>query len=131
MLPCPTHAEPLYIYMMILFGGIRSGVFSSRPQYGILGTGISGSNRFVRAPSSGGGSNAPRPALTFPHLDVNADGGSVRQARSVKNCTRYFERYSRVILRILMYMERLMKNNLARHYFQIGVIFRPKTNNTS
>ena len=32
------------------------------------------SNSFVRAPSSGGGSNAPRPAVSVPHLDVNADG---------------------------------------------------------
>ena len=31
------------------------------------------SNSFVRAPSSGGGSNAPRPAVSIPHLDVNAD----------------------------------------------------------
>ena len=49
-------------------------VLSSRPQYGMLGTGIFRSNRFVRAPSSGGGSNAPRPALSVRHLDVNADG---------------------------------------------------------
>ena len=59
--------------------------FSSRPQYGILGTRISGSNRFVRAPSSGGGSNAPRPALSVLHLDVNADRRWARQARSCKN----------------------------------------------
>ena len=26
------------------------------------------SNRFVRAPSSGGGPNAPRPAVSLPHL---------------------------------------------------------------
>ena len=26
-------------------------------------------------------------------------------------------------------MERLIKQNLARHYFQIGVILCPKTNN--
>ena len=32
------------------------------------------SNSFVRAPFSGGGSNAPRPAVSVPHLDVNADG---------------------------------------------------------
>ena len=43
------------------------------------------SNRFVRAPSSGGGSNAPRPAVSVPHLDVNADGCRARQARSCKN----------------------------------------------
>ena len=43
------------------------------------------SNRFVRAPASGGGSNAPRPAVSVPHIDVNADGCRARQARSCKN----------------------------------------------
>ena len=28
----------------------------------------------VRAPPSGGGSNAPRPAVSVLHIDVNADG---------------------------------------------------------
>ena len=37
---------------------------------------------FVRAPPSGGGSNAPRPAVSVPHIDVNADGCRARQARS-------------------------------------------------
>ena len=41
------------------------------------------SKSFVRAPSSGGGSNAPRPAVSVPHLDVKADRRSARQARSV------------------------------------------------
>ena len=31
------------------------------------------SNSFVRAPSSGGGSNAPRPAVSVRHVDVSAD----------------------------------------------------------
>ena len=43
------------------------------------------SNRFVLPPSSGGGSNAPRPALSVPHLDGNAGGCRARQARSRKN----------------------------------------------
>ena len=30
-------------------------------------------NNFVRAPSLGGGSNAPRPAVSVPHINVNAD----------------------------------------------------------
>ena len=44
----------------------------------------------------------------------------------------YFERYSPVIIRILMYMcmKRLIKYNLAIHYFQIGVLFCPETNNS-
>ena len=39
---------------------------------------------FVRAPPSGGGSNAPRPAVSVPHIDVNADGCQARRARSCK-----------------------------------------------
>ena len=39
---------------------------------------------FVRAPPSGGGFNAPRPAVSVPHIDVNADGCQSRQARSCK-----------------------------------------------
>ena len=33
-----------------------------------------------RAPPSGGGSNAPRPAVSVPHIDVNADGCRARRA---------------------------------------------------
>ena len=76
-------------------------VFSSRPEYGILGTGISWSTRFVRAPPSEGGSNAPRPALAVLHVDVNAYRHRMRLARSAQKIV--FERYSPVILRILMY----------------------------
>ena len=39
----------------------------------------------VRAPASGGGSNAPRPAVSVPHIDVNADGSRARQATSCEN----------------------------------------------
>ena len=41
--------------------------------------------RFVWAPPSGGGSNAPRPAVSVPHIDVNADGCRGRQARRCNN----------------------------------------------
>ena len=47
---------------------------SARPQYAILGTGILGQIASFerrlrgRAPSSGDGSNAPRPAVSVPHL---------------------------------------------------------------
>ena len=71
-------------YMMILFltqQEFGQEFFLSRPQYGILGTGSSGSNRFVRALSSGGGSNAPHPALSVLLLDVNLNR---RQARNRK-----------------------------------------------
>ena len=43
------------------------------------------SNSFVRPPPSRVGSNSPRPAVSAPHLDVNADGCRARQARSCKN----------------------------------------------
>ena len=39
------------------------------------------SNSFVRAASSGGGSNAPRSAVTVLHLNMNADRGWSKQAR--------------------------------------------------
>ena len=39
----------------------------------------------VRAPPSGGGSSAPRSAVSVPHIDVNADGCRARQAGSCKN----------------------------------------------
>ena len=48
-------------------------LFSPWPQYVIFGNGISRSNHSVRAPSLGGGSNAPRLALTVLHVDANAD----------------------------------------------------------
>ena len=76
---CQHLVIPLYtLYRMILFFRGQEFIqefYSSRPQYGILAAGISRSNRFVRAPSSGGGSNAPRPALSVPHLEVDADRG--------------------------------------------------------
>ena len=76
-------------------------------------------NSFVRAPSSGGGSNAPRPAVSVPHIDVNADRRWARQARNA-----FFfcilggirPSYSW----ILAYVE-LERINKGQH-FQIGVI---------
>ena len=57
----------IYIYSFSFFK-FGQEFFLSQLQYGILGTGISQSNRFVRVPSSDGGSNAPRPAVSVPHL---------------------------------------------------------------
>ena len=34
----------------------------------------------VRAPPSGGASNAPRSAVSVPHIDVNADGCRAKRA---------------------------------------------------
>ena len=39
----------------------------------------------VRAPPSGGGSNAPRPAVSVPNIDVNADGCRARGRVSRRN----------------------------------------------
>ena len=52
----------IYIYNDSFFEGtgIWKEFFSSQPQHGILETGISPSNRFVRAPPSGGGVAALR-----------------------------------------------------------------------
>ena len=77
----------IYIsYMIILFFGdsVRSFFFVSASVCDSRNWN-SRSISFVRAPSSGGGSNAPRPAVPVPHLDVNADGCRARQARSCKN----------------------------------------------
>ena len=77
------------------------------------------SNSFVRAPSSGGDSNANHPAVSVPHLDVNADRRWARQARSALFCT-----LSGIIRPsyswTLAYAE-LERINKGQH-FQIGVI---------
>ena len=79
-----AHAEPLYIYVIIPFFGdsVRVFFFVSASVCDSSRNLNSQSNSFVRAPSSGGGSNAPRPAVPVPHLDVNADRRRARQARS-------------------------------------------------
>ena len=89
-----------YVYDDSYFRGDR-GLVRRFFVSAILGTGIFRSNSFVQAPSSGGGSNAPRSVFFVPHLDVNADGGWAGQARCAQKI--YFERYSPVTLRILTY----------------------------
>ena len=76
----------------------------STSQYGIIETGISRSNRFVRALSSGGGSNAPRPVLsvrTWPGSGMGAE----RDKREVAKML-YFDKYSRAFGCILPSAER-------------------------
>ena len=81
--PCTWYRISIYKMIRVYERtGIGQEFFSSRPQHGIIENGISRSNRFVRAPSSRGGSNAPHPVLSVSHLDVNVDGGRGRQARS-------------------------------------------------
>ena len=81
----------MYMTILFLFG---QEIFSSRPQYGMLGTGISRSNRFVQSSSSGA---APTPlALPYPFGTsmwtlMDAERGK-REARRKM----YFERYSSV-----------------------------------
>ena len=84
--------------------GIWPGVISSRPQYGILGTGISRSNRFVRAPYSRG--RLQRPTLWL----IRSAPWREREwglSETSEKCAIFcvFERYSPDILRILMYGE--------------------------
>ena len=76
--------DNLHINKIILcFRDSVRSFYSSRLKYAIRGTGIL--ERFVRAPASGGGSNAPRSAVSVPHIDVNTDGCRAIKARSCKN----------------------------------------------
>ena len=79
------HAEPLYMYEIILFQGFGQEFFFVSASVCHSRDWNSRSNSFVRAPSSGGGSNAPRPAVSVPHIDVNADGCQAIHARSCKS----------------------------------------------
>ena len=76
----------IYIYIYIcdhsFFRGFGQEIFFVSPSVCDSRNWNSRSNSFVRAPSSGSGSNAPRPAVSVPHLDVNADVRRARQARS-------------------------------------------------
>ena len=63
---------------------IRSGVFSVSASVCDSRNWNSRSNSFVRAPFSGGGSNAPRPAVSVPHLAGIGYVGWARQARSAQ-----------------------------------------------
>ena len=74
----------VYIYKIVPFSGIRSGVFFVSASVCDSRKWNSRSNSFVRAPCSGGGSNAPRPSVSVRHIDVNADGCRARQAKSCK-----------------------------------------------
>ena len=77
-----TSISSISLYTMIIFfkgTGIWSGVFRfgltmRLSELEFLGQ-IASFGRRLRAASSGGGSNAPRPALSVPHLDVNGDEG--------------------------------------------------------
>ena len=71
-----------YIYYHSFGGAFGQGFFFVSATVCDSRNWDSRSNSFVRAPSSGGGSNAPRPAVSVPHLDVNADRRCARQARS-------------------------------------------------
>ena len=82
-----TASYETYIYIKSSFcfrDSVRS-FFSPQPKVCDSRNWNSRSNSFVRAPSSGSGSNAPRPAVPAPHIDVNADGCQARQARNCKN----------------------------------------------
>ena len=60
--------------------GLWSGVFGLGLSMRFAELEFSVEYGLVRAPPSGGGSNAPRPAVSVPHIDVNADGCRARGA---------------------------------------------------
>ena len=60
--------------------GLWSGVFCLGLSMRFAELDFSVEHGLVRAPPSGGGSNAPRPAVSVPHIDVNADGRRARRA---------------------------------------------------
>ena len=94
-LPYPRHGRRrmsaamrspcMYLKSFFVFRDLARRFFSSRPKYAIRGTWIPGQTTTFWAPASGGGSNAPRSAMSVPHIDVNEDGCRARQARSCKN----------------------------------------------
>ena len=77
----------LNIHIKLFFGalvrGIWSGVFFVSAEVCDSRNWNSLSKRFVGAPPSGGGSNAPRPAVSVSHIDVNARTDVERDKREV------------------------------------------------
>ena len=118
------HALYKYVYMIILFGGD-----SARSFYPVSASVCDSrnwnyrSNSFVRAPSSGGGSHAPRPAVSVPHLAGIGYVGWARQARSAQNFV-FWAVYARVILGS-WHVQSLNKKTYKEWeniYFQVGMI---------
>ena len=75
---CDTYTSKYIVYMIITpeyFFIVRSSFFLSRPQllYEILGLEFLGQIASFERRLRGEGLNAPRPALSVLHLDVNAD----------------------------------------------------------
>ena len=110
-----THAEPFVIrcfgHSVRRFCPVSASVCYSRSWN-------SRSNSFVQAPSSGGCSNARRPAVSVPHLEVNAEGRRSTQAWSCKTIACRGR-----IPEILIVSSRLQrKDNLQNwHQFQTAV----------
>ena len=84
------------------------------------------SNSFVRAPSSGGGSNAPRPAVSVPHLAGIGYVSWARQARSkcanfcILGSTR--PSYSWILAYICRAWTKQTYQVRENIYFQVGII---------
>ena len=132
--PSPTlynHQAYAYIniYMWSFFlGGISSEVFFVSASVCDMGTGISRSDRFVWAPSSGGGSNAPcqpYPFRTRPGSGTLAE----RDKREVRNFFN-FGRYTPELFLDLGISRAWTKKTCGKHvfpswhHFQIGFILR-------
>ena len=116
-LPYPCGA--LVIHITISFCGVRLRVFPVSASVCDSRNWISRSNSFVRAPTSGGGSNAPRLAVSVPHNDVNEDRRQARHSEK-RVFLFYFRRYAPEFWWILAYLEFERVNK--RPHFQIGVI---------
>ena len=78
------HPENINIYQIIPWcHGLWSGVFCLGLSMRFAELKFSVEYSLVRAPPWGGGSNDPRPAVSVPHIDVNADGCRARDKREV------------------------------------------------
>ena len=120
--------------MNILFWGIRSGVFFRLGRsMRFLRNWNYRANSLIRAPSSGGGSNASRPAVSVPHRAGIGYVGWARQARRAQSFV-FWAVYARAILgswHIYAALSIERKNHMGKHlfpswhHFQIGFLFRP------
>ena len=116
-----------YVYDDSFFRGFGQEFFSDSASVCDSRNWNSRSNSFVRAPSSGGGSNAPRPAVSVPHLAGIGWPGSGTWAERDKREGRkflYFGRYMpELFLDLGIYMQSLNEKNIWENiYFHLSII---------
>ena len=110
----------MYIYVMVLFfrgQGFGQEFFSSRPQYGI---GISWSNHFVRAPSSG----AAQTPLVLPYPFRTRPGSGMWAKRNKREVRKkmYFGRYTPEVFLDLGICRARTTKTRENIYLQVGII---------